>query len=103
MRRATVACHTGSMLACYRCGTQIEQDAQESARTGEGHMFERSLVFMFSGQGSQYYQMGRIFFDGNATFRNTVLQLNDVAAPLLGRSIIDVLYNDGRRKDEQFE
>lgn len=66
-------------------------------------MSERSLVFMFSGQGSQYYQMGRTFFDGNATFRNTLLQLNDVAAPLLGRSIIDVLYNDGRRKDEQFD
>jgi len=66
-------------------------------------MSERSTVFMFSGQGSQYYQMGRSFFDGNAAFRNTVLQLSDVARPLLGRSIIDVLYNDGRRKDELFD
>lgn len=66
-------------------------------------MSERSTVFMFSGQGSQYYQMGRRFFDANAGFRNILLQLSDVAKPLLGRSIIDVLYDDGRRKDELFD
>jgi acyl transferase domain-containing protein len=66
-------------------------------------MSKRRVVFMFSGQGSQYYQMGRAFFDGNAAFRSIMLQLNDVATPLLGRSIIDVLYNDGRRSDESFD
>jgi acyl transferase domain-containing protein len=65
-------------------------------------MSQRSVVFMFSGQGSQYYQMGRPFFDGNATFRRILVELNDLATPLLGRSIVDVLYNDGRRKDELF-
>jgi acyl transferase domain-containing protein len=62
-----------------------------------------SVVFMFSGQGSHYYQMGRAFFDGNAAFRRILLQLDEVAKPLLGRSIADVLYNDGRRKDELFD
>jgi acyl transferase domain-containing protein len=66
-------------------------------------MSKRRVVFMFSGQGSQYYQMGRAFFDGNPAFRGIMLQLNDVATPLLGRSIIDVLYNDGRRNDESFD
>jgi bacillaene synthase trans-acting acyltransferase len=66
-------------------------------------MSERSVVFMFSGQGSQYYQMGRAFFDENAAFRNILLQLSDVARPLLGRSITDVLYNDGRAKGELFD
>lgn len=66
-------------------------------------MSKRSVVFMFSGQGSQYYQMGRAFFDGNPAFRSIFVQLNDVATPLLGRSVIDVLYNDGRRKDELFD
>jgi len=65
-------------------------------------MPNRSIVFMFSGQGSHYYQMGRAFFDGNAAFRRILLHLDDIAKPLLGRSIIDVLYNDGRRKDELF-
>lgn len=66
-------------------------------------MPNRNVVFMFSGQGSHYYQMGRAFFDGNAAFRQILLQLDEVAKPLLGRSIIDVLYNDGRRKDELFD
>jgi acyl transferase domain-containing protein len=58
---------------------------------------------MFSGQGSQYYQMGRAFFDGNAGFRRSFLQLDAIAAPLLGRSLVDVLYNDGRSKDQSFD
>jgi acyl transferase domain-containing protein len=62
-----------------------------------------SVVFMFSGQGSHYYQMGRPLFDENATFRSVLLQLNDIAKPLLGRSIVDVLYNDGRAKGELFD
>jgi bacillaene synthase trans-acting acyltransferase len=66
-------------------------------------MSERRVVFMFSGQGSQYYQMGRIFFDGNPTFQNVLLQLNELATPLLGRSMVDVLYNDGRKKNEPFD
>jgi acyl transferase domain-containing protein len=66
-------------------------------------MSKRSVVFMFSGQGSQYYQMGRAFFNANAAFRSILLELNTVAIPLLGRSIVDVLYTDGRRKDEIFD
>lgn len=66
-------------------------------------MSKRRVVFMFSGQGSQYYQMGRAFFDGNPAFRSIMLQLSDVATPLLGRSVIDVLYNDGRKNNELFD
>lgn len=69
---------------------------------GRTVLSEHSVVFMFSGQGSQYYQMGRIFFDENPTFRSILLQLDEVATPLLGRSMVDVLYNDGRRKNEPF-
>jgi bacillaene synthase trans-acting acyltransferase len=66
-------------------------------------MSNRSIVFMFSGQGSHYYQMGRAFFDGNTAFRRILLEMDDTARPLLGRSIVDVLYTDGRRKDEPFD
>lgn len=66
-------------------------------------MSEPSVILMFSGQGSQYYQMGRAFFDGNAAFRRSFLQLNDIAEPLLGASLVDVLYNDGRTKDQSFD
>jgi acyl transferase domain-containing protein len=76
---------------------------KKSASWEEQQMSSRRVVFMFSGQGSQYYQMGRVFFDGNAAFRRRFLELDDVAKPRLGRSIVDVLYNDGRTKDELFD
>jgi malonyl CoA-acyl carrier protein transacylase len=63
----------------------------------------RKTAFMFSGQGSHYFQMGRDLFDRHAPFRSTVLDLDGTAAPLLGRSIVDVLYYDGRTKHEIFD
>jgi bacillaene synthase trans-acting acyltransferase len=69
----------------------------------ERYMPNRNIVFMFSGQGSHYYQMGRALFDENTAFRRIMLQLDQAAKPHLGRSIVDILYNDGRRKDELFD
>jgi bacillaene synthase trans-acting acyltransferase len=65
-------------------------------------MSERSIVLMFSGQGSQYYQMGHSFFDANAQFRRLLIDLDEMAIPIFGLSIIDVLYDEGRRKSDPF-
>jgi acyl transferase domain-containing protein len=61
------------------------------------------MVFMFSGQGSQYYHMGRVLFDQNAAFRKHMLVLNEVARELLGASVIDFLYNDQKKKDDKLD
>ena len=61
------------------------------------------IVLMFSGQGSQYYQMGQAFFDGDARFRNTLLELDAIAKHSVGHSIVDVLYDKRRKKEEPFE
>ncbi len=50
------------------------------------------IVFMFSGQGSQYYQMGRHFFQGNLTFRRELLSLDEVAQEFVGVSIVDTIF-----------
>jgi bacillaene synthase trans-acting acyltransferase len=60
-------------------------------------------VLMFSGQGSQYYHMGRRLFDNNRAFKGHMTRLNDVAASLLGVSVIDALYDDRRTKAERFD
>ncbi|WP_316187492.1 MULTISPECIES: acyltransferase domain-containing protein [unclassified Bradyrhizobium] len=65
-------------------------------------MSERNIVLMFSGQGSQYYQMGRSFFDANAAFRRIVTDLDAMAIPMFGFSVIDVLYDERRRKSDPF-
>ena len=55
-------------------------------------------VFMFSGQGSQYHQMGRDLFDNDAMFRESMIRLDGIASELLGESVIDAIYSAGREK-----
>lgn len=59
-------------------------------------------VFMFSGQGSQYFQMGKELFEKNDTFRNWMTRLDDVARRTSGVSVIAALYSDARSKGEAF-
>ncbi len=60
-------------------------------------------VFMFSGQGSQYFQMGRDLFEKNETFRNWMVRLDDIPRQLSGRSVIEVLYSDLYGKGDPFQ
>lgn len=53
------------------------------------------LVFMFSGQGSQYHQMGRELYDRHPRFRLWMDHCDEIAAPLLGGSLCEVLYRQG--------
>lgn len=53
------------------------------------------VVFMFSGQSSQYHQMGRELFDRHPRFRMWMEHCDEIAAPLIGCSLCDVLYRGG--------
>lgn len=58
---------------------------------------------MFSGQGSQYYQMGRDLFTYDCTFRRAMLQLDEIVRSLAGFSIVTALYESGRSISERFD
>jgi bacillaene synthase trans-acting acyltransferase len=60
-------------------------------------------VFMFSGQGSQYFQMGRPLFEEHRPFRRWMLTLDDQARALFGQSVIATLYDDARAKGDRFD
>jgi acyl transferase domain-containing protein len=47
---------------------------------------------MFSGQGSQYYGMGRDLFESERKFRQELERCSDLARPRLGMSLIDVIF-----------
>jgi acyl transferase domain-containing protein len=64
---------------------------------------ERPVVWMFPGQGVQYFQMGRMLYDGNETFRFWMDRLDAVAADYVGQSIVGVLYDRERAKGEPFD
>ncbi len=63
----------------------------------------RKVVFMFPGQGSQYFHMGRALYQGNETFHGWMLRLDAMVAPYLGCSVLDELYSDERAIAQTFD
>lgn len=50
-------------------------------------------VFVFSGQGSQYYNMGKELYSKDMTFRNNMLSLDRIFEEITGCSVIRHLYS----------
>lgn len=53
-------------------------------------------VFMFSGQGSHYFQMGRPLFDADARFRERLLRLDAAAQRIAGLRVLDAIHGSGK-------
>ncbi len=62
-----------------------------------------TLVFMFGGQGSQYYGMGAELFRSNPTFRRWLERGDAALRAATGASLIDTLYRRGRAKSDVFD
>lgn len=60
------------------------------------------VVLMFSGQGSQYYSMGRDLYDHHGTFRYWMNYCASVAEGHLGVNLIDLIFRERADKHEPF-
>ncbi|MDN0200042.1 ACP S-malonyltransferase [Streptomyces sp. S.PNR 29] len=60
------------------------------------------VVFMFSGQGSQYYRMGQELFDDNPVFRAALERHDAVVAEELGESVLARVFDPAKRRNEPF-
>ena len=69
----------------------------------ERSVTDTATVFMFSGQGSQYFQMGRELFEKNDTFRRWMVRLDATAQRSAGQSVIETLYSDAHSKGDPFD
>jgi trans-AT polyketide synthase/acyltransferase/oxidoreductase domain-containing protein len=62
----------------------------------------KPIVFMFSGQGSQYYQMGKELFEQSPQFKKWMLTLDEIAFDTLGESVLAHLYDESKSKSDIF-
>lgn len=60
------------------------------------------IVFMFSGHGSQYFQMGRHLYEEEPTFRDKMQQLDRIIQKSARKSIVNYIYDDHRLKSDDF-
>lgn len=58
------------------------------------------IIFMFSGQGSQYYHMGEGLFKENAIFREAMLKTDRIYRDKVGFSLIEDLYAQEHSKSD---
>ena len=63
---------------------------------------EANNVFMFSGQGSQYFHMGAGLLDKNPRLGEFLARLDRDAIEVLGTSLVDALYDPGTRRSDEF-
>ncbi len=85
-RRALVCSDTDDAIAALeaRDGKRVLTSAFDGN--------ERGVVFMFSGQGAQYVNMGRELYEREPAFRATVDECAEILKPLLGQDLRAALY-----------
>jgi acyl transferase domain-containing protein len=64
---------------------------------------EPRTVFLFSGQGSHYYEMGRTYYEAEPRFRQEMQRLDAIVRDLCGCSIVETLYHSGHKKGDTFD
>jgi trans-AT polyketide synthase, acyltransferase and oxidoreductase domains len=63
----------------------------------------RKVVFMFSGQGSHYYGMGRELFESQPVFRDTLRSLDAMFRDLGSPGVLDEIYRSDRTASDSFD
>jgi acyl transferase domain-containing protein/acyl carrier protein len=72
-------------------------------RSGRAPKTTPGVVFMFTGQGSQYPGMGRGLFDTQPVFRHELEKCAEIVNPLLGIPLLEILFADSSQATSRID
>jgi malonyl CoA-acyl carrier protein transacylase len=81
-------------------GAAADRDAAPRPSAGVIAAGKPRTVFMYSGQGSQYYAMGKELYQRNTVFRQAMDSCDSLYQALTGKSMLAELYDDARKHEE---
>jgi acyl transferase domain-containing protein/acyl-CoA synthetase (AMP-forming)/AMP-acid ligase II/pimeloyl-ACP methyl ester carboxylesterase len=64
---------------------------------------DRRIAWLFTGQGSQYIDMGYKLYQTQPTFRNALDRCSEILEPYLEISLIELIYPQERKSDRSWE
>ena len=65
-------------------------------------MKNKPIVFLFSGQGSQYYNMGMDLYESNTQVRRHFDALDEIARDIIGHSILKLIGDERKKPSDPF-
>ena len=81
------------MIVCQDASDAVAQlDGGAAGAVQESR--ERRVVFLFPGQGAQHVGMARELYESEPVFRQAMDRCAEIAAPLLGEDLRDIIYPD---------
>lgn len=87
------------------CGDRADALAKlgQALPSSHSRVLDRSLVFMFSGQGAQYHNMMRGLYQSEAVFRASVDASAAILLPLLGQDIRQIVFTEAQGDEQKGE
>jgi bacillaene synthase trans-acting acyltransferase len=62
----------------------------------------KKMIWMFAGQGAQYYQMGRELYEREPVFRQFLDRADHLVQELINESLVDIIYRQRTNRFEPF-
>lgn len=62
----------------------------------------RKIVFLYAGQGSQFYQMGRDIYENDIAYKNEIDRLDGIVEEIAGYSVVKEIFREDRKKFDTF-
>ena len=84
-----------------RCSTRLNRKQKGCPRGAELRFNKmKKMVWMFAGQGTQYYQMGMELYESEPVFRQFMDRADLLVHELINESLVDIIY---RPRADRFE